>query len=142
MMRRPWHGFGGQQKGDTRTHRLSSPAAMASGRGTPKDSEEAAAWFRRAAEAGHIESQLILGNCYAKGDMVAQDYFQAVVWLRRAADAGSADAQINLGICYAKGNGVPADRAQAIAWIRRAAESGGASARQLLERLEAGDIVC
>jgi len=40
--------------------------ATVEGVGVAKDAEQAALWFRRAAEAGHTEAQYNLGVCYFK----------------------------------------------------------------------------
>ncbi len=45
------------------------------------DHNEAARWYRRAAEQGHAGGQLSLGNMYKRGQGVPQDNVQAYKWL-------------------------------------------------------------
>jgi len=58
----------------------------------PGIAEQAASWYRRAAEAGHTGAQCNLGACYYHGAGVAKDAEHAASWFRRAAEAGHADA--------------------------------------------------
>ena len=88
------------------------------------DSEQAVAWFRRAAEAGSARALRHLGICYMKGLGVALDTAQGYIWLRRAAEAGELDAMHGLGLCYRDGHGVAADVAQGDAWVLRARSAG------------------
>jgi uncharacterized protein len=55
------------------------------GQGVPKDSREAANWFRRAAEQGQVEAQYNVGLMYGAGMGVPQDYVQEHMWLDLAA---------------------------------------------------------
>jgi hypothetical protein len=59
------------------------------GHGVPQSTEEAANWFRRAAEQDYTEAQHNLGAMYGSGQGVKRDYVQAYKWLN---------------ICAAKGN--------------------------------------
>jgi TPR repeat protein len=56
------------------------------------DHEQAAKWYRRAAERGHARAQSLLADCYANGIGVRRDFDEAVAWLRKAAEQGDADA--------------------------------------------------
>ena len=99
------------------------------GRGVKADMEEAARWFRCAAEQGHVEAQFNLGWAYHLAQGVAHDDAEAAKWWCRAAEQGLAKAQNNLGMAYRKGVGVPQDDAEAVKWYRRAAEQGHAKAQ-------------
>ena len=89
--------------------------------------------LRAEANAGEVNSQVILGQWYALGlSGLPQDDAQAVALYRKAADQGHADAQFNLGYAYAYGQGVPQDYAQAVAWYRKAADQGNAHAQNNL----------
>ena len=90
---------------------------------------EAVKWFRKAAERGHADAQIRLGECYYYGWGTSLDRIEAAKWFRKAAERGHADAQYKLGDCYANGQGVSQDRAEAAKWLRRAAEQGNASAQ-------------
>jgi hypothetical protein len=67
-------------------------ALLAGGHGLPPNREAAAIWFRRAAEAGHPEAQLMLGRFLLRGFVPARVPDEARRWLARAAEAGVADA--------------------------------------------------
>lgn len=49
---------------------------------------EAAKYFRRAAELGHVGAQYILGRCYEEGKGVAKDDAEAAKWFLKAAEKG------------------------------------------------------
>jgi TPR repeat protein len=102
---------------------------LAYGTGVPKDLTEAVRWFRKAAYAGHIDTQANLAVCYHRGTGVKLDLIAAVHWYRRAAEAGHITAQFNLGVCYNKGTGVTKDPLDAVRWTRAAAEAGHAKAQ-------------
>ncbi len=95
----------------------------------PADYQQAAAWYRKAAEQGHTDAQTNLGFLYEMGNGVAQDYKQAVEWYRNAAEQGNAGAQAHLGLLYHEGRGLPQDYKQAVEWYRKAAEQGSAVAQ-------------
>ena len=57
-------------------------------------------FFRKFAEVGYAESQLIMGLLYYEGQGVPQDYKEAVKWLRKASLKGHNGAQLQLeNIC-------------------------------------------
>jgi hypothetical protein len=56
------------------------------GEGISQDFDEAAKWFRLAAEQHHHRAQFMLGVLYWSGDGVPQDYDKAVKWFRLAED--------------------------------------------------------
>jgi len=89
-----------------------------------KNDTVAAAWYRKAAEAGDARGMANLGVMYANGRGVPQDDAQAVNWYRKAAEAGDADGMTNLGWMYQNGRGVARDDAQAVNWYRQSAEAG------------------
>jgi uncharacterized protein len=59
----------------------------------PKDQTQAAAWYKKAAEAGSAVGMFNLGTCYESGKGIDKDMEQAIAWYRKAADAGDAMAQ-------------------------------------------------
>jgi TPR repeat protein len=121
------------------------------GEGVPKDDEEAARWYRKAADQGHADAQAKLGLMYYTGVGViprGKDYREAIHWFRKAADQGHADAQFSIGvICderdgakeyeltwfewlYAKSAGASGpDYARGLDWYRKAANQGHAKAQ-------------
>ena len=65
-----------------------------SGRGVPKDYDEAARWVRLAAEQGHVVAQYGLGDMYDQGQGVAEDAVNAYAWLSIAAARSESDADL------------------------------------------------
>ena len=94
--------------------------------------EEAAKWFRKAAEKGSAEGQYKLGYQYKKGEGLEKDYKQAAILFHEAAKKGYAKAQRHLGICYKDGEGIEKDLKLAAFWYRKAAEQGEAAAQNNL----------
>lgn len=90
----------------------------------PKDTAQAAKWFRLAAEQGQVEAQFNLALLLASGAGGPADPTQAAHWCRRAAEQGFPPAQDHLGLMYAEGHGVPRDKAEALVWFRVAAFGG------------------
>lgn len=105
------------------------------GLGVPADPAQAAVWFRRAADRGHVLAQHNLGNAYADGRGLAQDDAAAILWWRKAADAGDTVPQFRLGQMYEQGRGTGKDLATARQWYRRAAARGYAAADAAVDRL-------
>ena len=99
------------------------------GRGVPPDQAQATFWYRKAAEQGHAEAQLVVGLGYAHGVGMTADASAAAVWFRRAAEQGVTHAQFTLGRLLELGRGVPEDETQALAWFREAAEQGDENAQ-------------
>jgi TPR repeat protein len=97
-----------------------------------EESQSAALWCRKSAEAGHREAQLVLGVRYELGQGVPQDTFRATYWYRKAAEQGSALAQFNLGLKYAIGEGVPLEQSMALYWYQRAAAQGHLESQYLV----------
>lgn len=96
----------------------------ATGRGVGQDDEEAARWYRLAADQKHAGGQGNLGLMYGAGRGVAKDLREAARWTRLAAEQGDAWAQNELGLMYLTGLGVSQHYAEAVTWFRRAAEQG------------------
>jgi TPR repeat protein len=92
------------------------------GEGVGKDEEEAAIWFRKAADQNLALAQYNLGVCYDNGQGVAKDSLKAVKWYRKAADQNLAYAQCNLGAHYEHGVGVQEDLVEAVRLYSNAAE--------------------
>jgi TPR repeat protein len=64
------------------------------GHGVSQDYEEAAKWYRLAADQGLSEAQYNLGHMLMDDQGPTQDRKQAVKWFRLAADQGHLDAKI------------------------------------------------
>lgn len=93
----------------------------ADGKGVPPDYNEAAKWFRKAAQQGLPHAQFSLGIAYNMSKGVPQDFAEAAVWFRRAAAQDFALAQYNLGAMFANGTGVKRDYVAAHMWTNLAA---------------------
>ena len=93
------------------------------GEGVPKDRAKALAFFKQAAEKGHLKATHAVGVGYFNGRKgVAKDQTEAAMWWRRAADRGYAKSQDALGLCYKNGYGVTKDEAKGCQWFEKAAE--------------------
>jgi hypothetical protein len=62
------------------------------GQGVPLSYQQAAAWYRKAAEQGNAEAQFQLGHLYATGQGVEHDYTQSRHWIRQASMQGHEQA--------------------------------------------------
>ena len=61
-----------------------------------KDSEQAAKWWRKAAEQGYAPAQYALGACYYNGGGVPKNLEKAEYWLRKSAAQGFEPAKQTL----------------------------------------------
>lgn len=100
-----------------------------------KSPAEAARYYRKAAEQGNVQGQVMLGNFYSQGTGVIQDYREALRWYRKAAEEGNLDAQIALGEMYEKGQGTPQDYSEALRWYRDPAQRGRGDAQLRLGQM-------
>lgn len=92
---------------------------------------QAAEWFSRAAEQGHLGAQFTLGFLAYHGagrgeedGALARDPIAAARWLKPAARRDNPMAQYLLASLYRKGEGVPKDDDKALSWALAAAEQG------------------
>ncbi len=90
------------------------------GRGIDQDQEAAIEWFRRAADGGHVASQVHLGMISAQ----MQNFELSAKWFRMAAEAGDAGGMTNLAALYLRGLGVEQNAARALDWFAKAAAQG------------------
>jgi len=95
--------------------------AYAYGRRQPA---EAAPWFRRAAETGHLDAMIELARLLQRGEGVDRDPVQAVALYRRAALAGEGEARRKLVEIYAGGEGLPEEPVRAEVWALLADRAG------------------
>ena len=105
-----------------------------------KDPEEAAKWYRMAAELGHAEAQCRLAQALETGTGIKRDTTEAAEWYRKAADQGHAGAQYRLGAAYENGVGVRMDYSEALKWYRKAADQGHAGAKDAYDRVVPVDV--
>ena len=101
-------------------------------------SQQAAAQYRKAAEAGDAEGQYALGAMLAEGRGVDRDDADARRWIERAATAGHAGAVNYLAQSYLRGGlGLSQPGAadlSGLPWIRQAAANGHLPALDYLAR--------
>ena len=109
------------------------------GWGVPQDYAQAAKWYRKAADQGHVMALATVGylhtedfNEHREGSGILQDEVEAAIWYRRAAEAGDADCQIDLGRQYYYGKHVTQDYEEAAEWFRKAADQGDDHAQNFL----------
>ena len=51
-----------------------------------------AKWYKKAAEQGHVQAQVRIGRCYARGWGVEKNAREAMKWYLNAAEQGSKEA--------------------------------------------------
>ena len=104
--------------------------------GYAKDPVEAMKWFRKSADQGNAQGELMVGQLYAKGAGVDKDLKTAVEWLEKSAAQGNKPACFNLGVATEKGlGGLQQDTQKAIEWYRKAGDDP--HAKEALARLHA-----
>jgi len=113
-----------------------------------QDYQQAAAWYRKAAEQKSIDGALHLAALYRDGgNGFPRDMEQAAAWYLKAADQGDVGAQGTLGVLYSMGQGVAHDDVEAYFWLDLAASVTGpdqekyAANRQMIgERITADEL--
>lgn len=90
------------------------------GRGVPVDLAEAEAWYRRAAEKGHLQAEDNLGLVM----FTANKRAAAMPYISRSAARGEPRAQYVLGTAHFNGDLAARDWAMAYALIKRASDAG------------------
>ena len=97
--------------------------------GIKADPSEARKWYGLAAEQGHQEAILHLGQLLMSGQGGPPDPLLGAQWFRKGAENGNFEAQWSLGQCYLLGKGVAMDSVQAYA-LFAAAVSGADNPEQ------------
>ena len=105
------------------------------GKVMPQDYNEAAKWYRMAAEEGDAQSQNKLGYMLKEGKGVTQNYEEAFRWFSKAADQGYVGSMYWKGVLLESGKGVARNYAEAAKWYRKAADQGHAEAQDNLGQL-------
>ncbi len=73
----------------------------------PRDNNEAANWFRKAADQGISDAQYNLGLLYLIGRGVSKNEAEAAAWFLKVAEQGQVDAEFGLGLMHESGRRVP-----------------------------------
>lgn len=92
--------------------------------GVTQNFENAALWFREAADQKIANASYNLGVLYHQGLGVDRDIDRALYWYREAAKLGHPEAQYNLGIASIEGIGTTYDAPLAAAFFESAANQG------------------
>ena len=101
----------------------------ARGWGVQEDDAQTATWYRKAAEAGSVKAQVLLGAAYERQFWhLKQDYPQALQWYLKAADLGDAGGELFAGLLYEQ-PGPLQDYGQAAQWLQKASQQGVADAQ-------------
>ena len=100
--------------------------------------QEAAKWYRLAADQGDAIGRNALGDMYNNGKGVLQDYKEAVQLFELAALQGLASAQTNLGRNYYIGHGVLQDNVLAHMWSNVAAANGSENGGSNRDKISKG----
>ena len=91
--------------------------AYKNGDGVDQDPEMAIAFFKIAAELGHMLAQMAVGSYY----YALNDCYEAIKWISMAAELGNAEALFNMGIFYLEGMGCDQDMEKCANYLHRAA---------------------
>lgn len=94
------------------------------GQSVEQDYQQAAKWFRLAADNHYAPAQFNLAIMYKLGQGVDQNHAESIKWLQLAANQGYAEAQSNLGNMYYQGLAVMQDYQMAYMWWSLAEQNG------------------
>ncbi|MCD8285773.1 MAG: sel1 repeat family protein, partial [Clostridia bacterium] len=89
-------------------------------------------WWMKCAEAGDVDAQNQIGNCYKDGDGVEPDAKEAIKWYQKAAAQSNAESLYFLGEAYYYGICFEEDEAKAFELYKKAAELGYGEAMGML----------
>ena len=92
-------------------------SAYNKGKGVKKDKDQAAYWYKMAADNGHKSACNKLAVIYHDKK---EDYAQALYYLNKAAELGDEKAFFNLGFTYEQGHGTKKDYAKAESYYQEA----------------------
>lgn len=95
---------------------------------------QAAIWYARAAQQGHLAAQKALARCYRQGEGVQQDHVQAFEWMKKAADQGDANALYEVAEYYSNGKAGNPDPQLAEHYYHQAATALKALAEKSLKQ--------
>ena len=103
------------------------------------NSNDAFKWYKKAAEAGNIDTMYKLGLFFYRGIGTQDNDEESFNWYKKAAEAGHVKAMHEVGLCYLWETGVAGDTGKALEWFKKAADAGDEeSLKTIQEFLEAG----
>lgn len=121
---------------------LGDPAAQtllaelfASGLGVPRSMDDAAFWYKQAAEGGDAAAQFKYGVMLLEGRHVEADREKAELFMKKAADAGNAFAQFNHAQILVSAKPGPSGILEALPYFEQAAEGGVPDAQYALAQI-------
>lgn len=85
---------------------------------------DAAYWYSKAGEQGHIQAMKNIGWMYDWGEGIKQDAAKAFGWYYKAAERGDAYAQYHTGLMYEIGRGVEMNKKQAKILFQKSCKKG------------------
>ncbi len=96
------------------------------GDGVRKDYDAAFAWFKKAADQEHAQSQHQMGHIYEYGvGIINKDKKQAFEWFLKAAENDHLTSQTKVAMMYMMGTGVKKNKERYKFWSNRVLESKG-----------------
>ena len=99
------------------------------GEGVDQSYSEALKWYRKAAEGGHPEAQMLIDSIISDRRDVADSETEELKITRKLAYLGNASSQFNLALMYDNGQGAAQSYLQSAKWYRKAADQGNAKAQ-------------
>lgn len=102
------------------------------GKGVPQDLKRAEAWYRKAAQSGHIKAADTLGLLLFQDNRKAD----ALPFLQASAERGEPRAMYILGIAHFNGDSVGKDWVRAYAFMSRSAATGLEQAKRGLATMD------
>ncbi|GAA4430741.1 tetratricopeptide repeat protein [Bremerella cremea] len=102
------------------------------GKHVDRDLEQAAYWYRQAAEQGFAPAQFNLAEMLREGAGVQQSASEAFHWYEKAAIQGNGKAMYNVAMMYVSAEGVEANNLMAYAWLSVARGTDAESVEQAL----------
>ena len=76
----------------------------------------------KSAEQGDSGAQIVVGDAYTLGRVVASNAVEAAKWYRKAAEQTNAAGMFRIGSCLLTAHGVAKDEAGAFGWLLKSAE--------------------
>ncbi|WP_394688018.1 tetratricopeptide repeat protein [Hoeflea sp.] len=121
---------------------LGDPAAQtllaelfASGLGVPRSMDDAAFWYKQAAEGGDASAQFKYAVMLLEGQYVEPDREESELFMKKAADAGNAFAQFNHAQTLVSAKPGPPGILEALPYFEKAAENGVPDAQYALAQI-------
>lgn len=96
---------------------------------------EAASWFLKAAQGGHVEAMAEYAMCCELGCGRDQDDHEALEWYTQAATQGHVTSNFSVGEAFEEARGVPQSDEEACLWYYKAAVMGDEGSKHALRRL-------